>query len=138
MNVSDNKTNPYEQEQVILKICSFLRMAKPKLTETELIDQIKEICVMRVCQAIGVRNMYNSKNRFFCFLSVVMGQALSDMLHLSLHIAPDNLRLIRYNGINFVNKLKEFMQKGDMDEAMIDAFNLIDDNKDIVEKLIRC
>lgn len=137
MNLCVTNNSRYdEQEKNILKICDFFQIDKPELTETEYIKQIKEICVIRICKAIGIKNMYNRHNRFFDFYSDAMGQAVSDILNLSLKIAPDNLRLFRYDGINFVNRCKDFLQNSNMDEAMIDAFNLIDDNKDIVEKVI--
>ena len=85
--------------------------------------------------AIGVGNKYNSKNRFFGFVSLVVGQAVSDVLNLGINVAPDYLRLIKFDGINFVNQIKQYLQTEDIEQAMIDAFDLCDDNVKTVNSI---
>ena len=131
-----NKSRSSQENEMLSKVCAFLQMDMPNLTEQSFDRAVKELCVIRLCKAIGIRNIYNCKNKFFKFYATVIGQAVSDILNLKLVIAPAELRLVKYNGINFVNRIKDYLQNEDMDEAMIEAFDLIDDNKDIVEKII--
>lgn len=131
-----NKSRSSEENEMLSRVCTFLQMEMPNLTEQSFDRAVKELCVIRLCKAIGIRNIYNCKNKFFKFYATVSAQAVSDILNLKLVIAPAELRFVKYNGINFVNRIKDYLQNEDMDEAMIEAFDLIDDNKDIVEKII--
>lgn len=135
MDTIVTKNSRVEEEEILLKVCSFLEMEKPELTQTGFIAQLREICAARIFDAIGVRNMYNRDNKFFAFLTLVMGQAISDVLNLHLHIAPDCLRLFRYDGINFVNDIKNFLINQDIDTAMLSTFDLIDDNFELVKTI---
>ena len=135
MDTDITKNSRADEEQILLQVCSFLEMEKPKLTQDGLVAQLKEICAARIFDAIGVRNMYNSDNKFFAFLTMVMGQAISDVLHLHLQIAPDSLRLFRYDGINFVNDIKTFLLTQDIDTAMLSIFDLIDDNFELIKTI---
>lgn len=130
-----NKSRVDNQEQMLNKVCSFLEMPMPNLTETEFVRQFRELCLIRLFDAIGVGNKYNSKNRFFGFVSLVVGQAVSDVLNLGVNVAPDYLRLIKFDGINFVNQIKQFLQTEDIEQAMIDAFDLCDDNVKTVKSI---
>ncbi len=129
-------TNKFRAEKESLEqLCSFLKMDMPELKETDFVGQFREICAAKIFKAIGVRNMYNSKNKFFAFLTLSMGQAISDLLSMGLDIAPDSLRLFRYNKINFVNEMKQIFLTEELDEAMLDVFNLADDNHDMIEEI---
>lgn len=127
-----NKTRD-DGEMVLSQVCSYFKMQKPNLTESLFDDRLKELCVIKIFEAIGVKNMYNRENRFFRFLSTCMAQAVSDILNLKLNIAPANVRFVRYDGINFVNQIAEYLQQDDIQLAVIDSFNLVDDNKQIVD-----
>lgn len=133
--VITNKSRVENQEQIFEKVCSFFEMPMPKLTETEFVRQFRELCLIRLFDAIGVGNKYNSKNRFFGFVSLVVGQAVSDVLNLGINVAPDYLRLIKFDGINFVNQIKQYLQTEDIEQAMIDAFDLCDDNVKTVNSI---
>lgn len=135
MDTNITKNSRVEEERILLQVCSFLEMEKPKLTQVGFIAQLKEICAAKIFDAIGVRNMYNNNNKFFAFLTMVMGQAISDVLHLHLQIAPDSLRLFRYDGINFVNDIKTFLLTQDIDTAMLNIFDLIDDNRELIKTI---
>ncbi len=133
--VITNKSRVENQEQIFEKVCSFLEMPMPDLIETEFVRQFRELCLIKLFYAIGVGNKYNGKNRFFGFVSLVLGQAVSDVLNLGITIAPDYLRLIKYDGINFVNQIKQFLQTEDLENAMIDAFDLCDDNVQTINSI---
>ncbi len=124
-----------EDEAVLIKVCSFLQMDMPKLTEKDFTNRLKELCAIKIFNSIGIRNFYNRNNRFFNFTSTILIQAISDKLNLNLNIAPASIRFVRYNGINFVNRVVQLLEEEELTEAVIDTFNLADDNHKIVEQI---
>ena len=130
-----NKSRVENQEQIFEKVCSFFEMSMPNLTETDFVRQFRELCLIKLFDAIGVGNKYNGKNRFFGFVSLVVGQAVSDVLKLDIEVAPSYLSLIKFDGINFVKQIKQFLQTEDIEQAMIDAFDLCDDNSKTINNI---
>ncbi len=118
------------KEQIILKVSEFLKIDLPKLESTTIEDNIKELCVAKLCATLGIKCKYNYKNEFFSIYSSIIGEAVSQILDLKLDIAPGKLKYIRYNGINFISHALELLKMEDLDEAFIDVFNLVDDHKD--------
>lgn len=115
-----------EKERVLDKVCAYLKMEKPVLFSTSVEEGIKELCVARVCKAIGIKCAYNYKSKFFNFFATVVGEAISQELGLRLAIAGAEIRLVKYERINLVNQVRIFLISSSMDEAFIDAFNLLD------------
>lgn len=111
---------------VLKRVEDFLGLTKDVYTESSLIENIKEICVARLCVSVGVECCYNYKSDFFEFYSEIFGQAICDILGLRLTIASDELRLIKYNHINLVEEVKKYILEKEMEEAVLDSFNLID------------
>ncbi len=119
-NYAINKT---EQENIIDQICSYFKMKRPILSGIVLTDNIKELCVSRLCRAMGLNCAYNFKNSFFEFFATITGEAVCYELNLHMHVASDDLRLVRYGNINFVQYVIDLFDTEDLDEAIIDAFN---------------
>lgn len=116
----------------INKIKTFLEMEEYNCSLTEVEEQIKEICVAKLCEVLGIGCAYNYKNQMFQIFSSVMAEALCQKLKIQKHIASDNLRLIKYNGINFIEKAKQFLDNTDIEEAVLDIFNFVDENKKLI------
>ena len=128
-------TNSFEEKKIIDRVCEYLHMQRPDLFDTSIEDEIKDLCSAKLCDVIGIRCAYNPKNDFFNFFSTIMGEAVCIKLHLNMNIAPNALRLVRYDGINFVNSAYQLLNSEDVDEAFIDAYNLVDRYKHLIERI---
>jgi len=122
-------------KNTIQRICEFFRLEKPTLISTNLKDIIKELCVIRLCKAIGLRYSVCFKSDFFDFFASLMGEAVSQKLSLKVRVACDELRLIKYNRLNLIQEIKSFLENETVEEAFIDAFELADRFKYIIPTL---
>lgn len=127
--------NENEKEQIVNRVCAFLRLDNSLVDSLSVKDAIKKLCVIRVCKAIGMMGKCNSKSSFFDFFSSVMGEALCEKLSIKIRIAPDELRLIKYNHINLVGEAKSYLDNETVEEAFLDAFFLVDRFKDLIPML---
>lgn len=130
--VIDHET---EKEIIINKICKFCHFERPIMYSTTTEENIKELCVARLCKAIGLTGTYNYKSDFFEFFSSIMGEALCEKLSIKARIASDELRLVRYERINLIDELKTYLDTETVEEAFIDAFNLADKYKYLIPQL---
>ena len=119
-------------EENIEKIKKYLELEDYKFLNIEAVEQAKEICVAKVCEVLGIKYTYNYKGKLFQNFSSVMAEAVCNKLKINLKIADDNLRLVKYNGINFVDKARSFLDAEDIDEATLDIFNFVDKNKKLL------
>lgn len=103
------------------------------LESDNIIDKIKEMCVKKLCSVVGIKCGCNFRNPYFNFFGCVMGQALCNKLNIVITVAPAGLRLIKYDGINFISRAEQFLENPDIDEAFIDVFDLTDDHKNIID-----
>ena len=129
--------NIYEIEKVDIleKVSSFLKLKQPILKSLTIKENIKELCVMKLCKVIGLSGNYNYQSEFFDFFSGLMGEAICERLSINIRIAPDELRLIKYEHINLVQTFKGFLNNASLEEAFLDAFNLADRFKYLIPKL---
>jgi len=132
IKINDNFLN---KNQTISKVCDFLRLENPKLESGTLVDAIKCICVERLCKAVGITGTYNYKSEFFDFFASIMGEALCEKLNTNIHVACEELRLIKYEHINLVAEVKSYLENETTEEAFLDAFELADRFKYLIPKL---
>lgn len=128
-------SNNLERESVIHKVCVYFNIERPILRSSTTDETIKELCVARLCKAVGLTGIYNYKSDFFEFFSNIMGEALCEKLNLKIHIASDELRLVKYEHINLVQELKNYLDTETVEEAFLDAFNLVDKFKYLIPKI---
>lgn len=133
--MNNENGNDILRMQTINKICSFFKMDVPTLKEQTLEEIVKQICVIRLCKAIGLSGISNIKSEFFDFYSCIMGEAVCEKLQIKLRIASDELRLVKYNHINLVDKVKSYLNNELVEEAVLDAFELADKYKYVIELL---
>lgn len=127
--------NEIEKEQILNKVCQFFRLKKPHIKSHSIVDAIKEVCVLRLCQAIGLTGLINHKSDFFDFFSSMMGEAICEKLDIKLQIACDQLRLVKYEHINLVQECKRYLDGETVEEAFLDAFELAEKFKSIIPEL---
>ena len=120
----------------ISMVANFLNITDYKINDECTAEQIKRLCVLRLMKAVGLSGKFNCKSEFFEFFSMVMGEAVCDRLGINLNIAPDKLRLIKYDNINFVTLFKEFLNNDLLDEAFLDAFTLADKYKHLIPEIM--
>lgn len=124
-----------ERENIIKKICTFFNIERPILTSVTTDETIKELCVARLCKSVGLTGTYNYKSEFFEFFSNIMGEALCEKLNINKHIASDELRFVKYEHINLINEFKGYLDTETIEEAFLDAFNLVDKFKYLIPKI---
>ncbi|MBR2970057.1 MAG: hypothetical protein IKC49_03280 [Clostridia bacterium] len=124
------------RDQILNKICSYLRLDRPILSSDEIHENIKEICVAKLCKTMGLKCPYNFRNGFFDNYSIITGEAVCEKLRINTHIASDNIRLIRYDSINFVRYVSDLFETEDIDEAIIDAFNFSQKYGQIISAIV--
>lgn len=120
-----NNYNELDKESILKKVCVFFKMDYPNLHSSSLKEGIKEICVARLCKSIGIRCEYNYKSAFFEFFSQIIGEAVCKKLNIRLTIAPDCLRLFKYEHYNLVDTVGMFINFENIDEGIIESFNFI-------------
>lgn len=126
--------NERANEQTIKQVCDFFHLDVPIFSSEHIKDKIKEICVARLCRAIGLTK-YNFKSDFFNFFASIMGEAVCEKLQIKLRVASDELRLVKYNHINLVTEAKRFLDTETVEEAFLDAFELVDEFKYLIPYL---
>ena len=133
--MNNENENEIEKEQTILKICEFFKLDYPSFNTLNLKEIIKKLCVIRLCKAIGLSGACEFKSDFFEFFSLLMGEAVCQKLKINLHIAIDDLRLIKYNRINLIEEIKMYLDTETLEEAFLDAFELADRYKYLIPEL---
>lgn len=129
------RTFKINENEVIKDVCEFLHYDEQKTFNTTTKEAIKEICVGRLCKAVGITGKYNYKSEFFEFFSCVMGEAICEKLSIKTHIACDEIRLVKYEHINLVSQTREFLDNETIEEAFLDAFDLMDKFKYLIPQL---
>ena len=119
-------------ETKISKACKFFNMAEPAFYSITTEDKLKELCVIKLCEAIGIRCAYNFRTGFLGFFSEVMGEAVSNKLDLSLCIAKPNIRFVKYNHVNLIQEVEFMLETEELEEAFLDAFNFLERFKDVI------
>jgi len=121
--------------ETINKVCQFLKFERPNIFSCTTNEIIKELCVARLCKAVGITGSYNYKSAFFEFFSSIMGEAICEKLEIKTHIASEELRFVKYEHINLVNELKYYLDNETIEEAFLDAFDLADRYKYLIPTL---
>lgn len=132
--MDENKTN-LKNEEIIEKVRKYLKEDRVLSAGNSVEDSVRELCVARLCKAIGIRCDFNYRTDFFQFFSAIMGEAVSVKLNLKLRIASDVLRLFKHKGVNLVERTLQYLDNPILDEAFIDTFNLVDDYKYLIDEL---
>ena len=118
---------------VLNKIINFLKIKFPELTDVDVKENIKELCVAKLCEVIGVRCKYNYKSEFFNFFSDVVGEALCRKLTISIQIADDKYRLFKYDGVNLIDRALNILNSFEIDEAFLEIFEFLDKFKYVIK-----
>ncbi len=125
-------------EQILVEVCDFLNYERNKILSTTLKEGVKELCVGRLCQALGISCAYNFKNEFFNFFSCIMGEVVSNKLGHNLEIDEYKLKYIKVENTNLINSAHEMLNNPNMDEAFINVYNLAKRFKHLILELKRC
>ncbi len=124
------------RDQILNKICTYFNMDKPILSSDEICENIKELCVAKLCKTMGLKCAYNFRNQFFDNYSIITGEAVCMRLNINTHIANDNIRLVRYDRINFIRYVSDLFETEEVDEAIIDAFNFSQKYGQVISSII--
>ena len=131
INTEERNTN-----RAIKMVADFFKITDYKINDESPVEQIKRLCVLRLMKAVGVNSKYNCKSEFFEFFGFIMGEAVCEHLNIKIRIAPDNMRLVKYENINFVVAFKEFLNNDILEEAFLDAFELADKYKHLIHEIM--
>jgi len=121
-------------EQKALKVKKFLKLDNFDTNTMDIQEKIKEMCVTKLCNILGINYAYNYKSDFFKMFSEVLGQAICDMLKINIVIADDKFRLFKYDGKNIIEECKRMLMNVYEDEilleeSILDIFNFVDEFK---------
>lgn len=124
-----------EDNKVVLnKVCGFLDVKMPILSSMNLNDNIRELCVVKLCKVLGLKCAYNYKNNLLDFFSAIIAQAVAEKLSLRLNIAGANYRFVKYNHVNLIQEVKLMLDDNNLDESFVDIFNFLERFKSLVFK----
>ena len=59
-----------EDDSIIDAVCNYLKMDRPSFYGETLADNIREICVYRLCKSIGIRRDCNFRSDFLYFFFI--------------------------------------------------------------------
>lgn len=118
-----------DQEEILERICEYVGVDMPNLYSSDFADNIRQICVYKLCNVIGIKCSCNYRNEFMTFFSDIAGEALVIIFGLKFHIASEELRFISYDHVNLVNLGCKLLKQEDKDEAFLDIFKLADEFK---------
>ena len=117
------------------KLESFLNFSPSFFKSESLTERVKEMCVAKLCNEIGIRCEYNYKSGFFNFFSSIMGQAISEKLNLNLCLDDYNLRFVKFENVNLVKTASSILEDKCVNEAFIDVYELADKYKWVIDKI---
>lgn len=122
-------------EENIVLVKKYLKLEEFELKSVEIIENIKELCVARLCREIGITFRYDYKSEYFRLFSNVVGEAVCRVLDIKVTVGSPVVRLVRYNGVNLVDKACELLKTESLEEAFVDLYNITEEFKKIVPKL---
>ncbi len=129
-----NKMVALNNETILNRACSFLKMDMPIFCSKTIENNLKELCVIKVCNVLGIKN-FNYKSGFLDFFSSVVGEAVADKLSLNMSIACPDLKFVKYDHMNLIREVEHMLDSEDLNEAFIDAFNFLERFKFLAEKI---
>ena len=121
-----------KNQQIIEKVREYLKLKECNFKSNTLEEKLKELSIARLCKSIGIRCEYNYKSEFFEFFSSITAEAICEKFNFLIHVASDDIRLIKYEHVNLVEEVKKCLNNEDVDEAFIDAFNFVDNHKHLI------
>lgn len=122
-----------KKDEWLKKIYNFFQL-ESKNSFGDFVSEVRQACISRLCMSIGVKDCSQFQSEFFEFFSAILGQAVCDYFKINCAIAGAELRFVRHEGINIVNEVVKLFQTQEVDEAVIDAFEIIDRFKYLVQK----
>ncbi len=122
-NMASDKV--FDKKDLEQELCQYLELNTVSVISTSSFEIVKEMCVAKLCQVIGIRCAYNYKRDFFKSFSIIMGVCVAMELELDFSQAPLYLGLIKIDGVNYVNTVLNMLTHEDRDSAFLDAFKLI-------------
>lgn len=133
---SDGK-NVQSVGEIIDKLCQFMNIEKPILFSNTIEEMIKEICVAKLCKVLGIKCTYNYRNEFFSFFSILTGEAVARILNIKINIAPYYLSCVKFDGINFIERMIAILNSPNKEKAIFDAYNFVNKYKHLISNYIK-
>ncbi len=115
-----------DQESTIKIVKKYLGLENPKIFNKTTKNIIKELCVTRLCRSVGISGTFNYRSDFFDFFASIMGEAVCEKLNIKIHVASEDLRLIKYEHINLIEQARFYLDNETLEEAILDIFELAD------------
>ena len=123
------KTLAELEKTEIEQIKDFLHLTDYKCESVSFEENVKEMCVAKLCYELGIKCGYYYKNTFFEFFSTCMAEVVCLKLNIKRHVAQDNIRLFKYRGVNFIDSCYQILNREDISEAVLDVFTFLDKHK---------
>lgn len=111
------------------RVKMFLGMFGYKFCGNGTAEKIKNICIAKMCEVIGVDFKLCLNSKLFQIFGSILGEAVCVRLMLDIHVANEKLRCAVLAGVNIVEQTLYYLKHFDVDEAVLDAFNYLDEHK---------
>lgn len=123
-----------EDDEILQAVKDFVKIDYPEI-DGGVEENVRAICVARLCKAIGIRCECNFKNAFFDFFSCIMGEVIVQKLGFRVKIDDYNLKYVKFEDVNLIYTASMFMENPNLDEAFINVYNLADKFKHLIAKI---
>ena len=118
--------------EIVDKVCQFMNIEKPILFSKTAEEMIKEICVAKLCKVLGIKCTYNYRNEFFSIFSTLTGEAVARILDIKINITPYYLSCVKFDGINFIERMIAILNSPNKEKAIFDAYNFVNKYKHLI------
>lgn len=127
-----DRNNTRSIREIVDKVCQFMNIEKPILFSKTMEEMIKEICVAKLCKVLGIKCTYNYRNEFFSIFSTLTAEVIVRILDIKINIAPYYLSCVKFDGINFIEKMIAILASPNKEKAIFDAFNFVNKYKHLI------
>ena len=124
---------PHSNEEIIGQVCNFIKLDNPVLNSEKVEENIKDLCITKLCHSIGIKCACNHKNSFFNFFSSIMGEAIVSKLGFNIKVDEYNLKYIKFNDVNLVYSALFMLESFSIDEAFLKVYNLANAHKHLIK-----
>ena len=115
LNISEYEI---DRNKIVKEVCDFLEVNN-NFQFDKIEDFIKGACIKKLCKVVGLTGNVNLKSKFFQFFASIIGEAICLKLKIKKHVACDELRLVKHEGINLVDRVVYFLENESPYECVI-------------------
>lgn len=133
--IEENVEDIVYNQNILNIITDYLRTNRVIDNGQPVEEQIKGLCIKKLCESIGIKCNYNVQNIFFNFFASIAGEAVAVKLQINIKVDKLNLKCFKFNNVNIIHGAIFLLDNKIIDEAIIDIYELADRYKWIMGEL---